>query len=101
MPETDSTPKPPPFAGSIGLSMLAPVVGLPLFIHALGGAIFTGLGVAAASTVMLPFAGKMLLSGKGIKLPHPVGFKEAYTKQSVTALIPEAMTVPEPVNEEC
>jgi hypothetical protein len=55
-----------PSDGIKGLAMMAPVVGLPFLLHALGGAVITGVGFVAVSTVVSPFAGKILQAAKGL-----------------------------------
>ncbi|TLU83096.1 MAG: hypothetical protein FDX30_08505 [Chlorobium sp.] len=41
--------------GIKGLAMMAPVVGVPLFVHAMGGVFLTGIGFFALSPIIAPF----------------------------------------------
>ncbi|MEE9904160.1 hypothetical protein [Chlorobium sp.] len=56
---SDTLPVQLPSDGIQGLAMMAPVVGLPLLLHAVGGAVITGAGFAAVSTVVSPIAAKI------------------------------------------
>jgi hypothetical protein len=55
-----------PSDGIKGLAMIAPVVGLPLLLHAVGGAVITGAGFVAVSSVMNPIAGIISRATKGL-----------------------------------
>ncbi|NTU59052.1 MAG: hypothetical protein HGB00_09105 [Chlorobiaceae bacterium] len=55
--------------GVKGLAMMAPVIGFPLIVHALTGAVITGVagvGLAAISSVMGPFKEDILQATKGM-----------------------------------
>jgi len=56
---SDTLPVQLPSDGIKGLAMMAPVVGLPLLLHAVGGAVVTGAGFAAVSSVASPIAAKI------------------------------------------
>ncbi|NTU68660.1 MAG: hypothetical protein HGB02_07255 [Chlorobiaceae bacterium] len=64
MPETNSVPvKAPIPEGSKGLVMLAPVIGLPVLLHAVTGAVVGGVGAAVMSMVLGPVAKQVLPEG--------------------------------------
>lgn len=54
----------PPTDGIKGLAMMAPIVGLPFLLHAVGGAVVTGAGFAAVSSFMSPIAAKIFQERK-------------------------------------
>lgn len=81
--------------GATGLSMIAPVVGLPLFFHALGGVFVTGLGAVAISTVMSPFTGKILQATKGTTFLPPSGFRRTSLNPSIIEHVPITISVHE------
>ncbi|KZK75078.1 MAG: hypothetical protein A3K90_04495 [Pelodictyon luteolum] len=56
MPESASSASKPAQQGVQGLAMLAPFVGTPLCLHALGGAFFMGAGIAATLVPIAPAA---------------------------------------------
>jgi hypothetical protein len=84
-----------PSEGATVLSMIAPVVGLPLFFHALSGVFFTGFGAVAISTVMSPFTGKILQITKGTTFLPPSGFRRTCLKQSIIEHVPINISVHE------
>ncbi len=57
---SDTLPVQVPSDGIKGLAMMAPVVGLPFLLHAVGGAVITGIGYAAVSSLLSPLATKIL-----------------------------------------
>ncbi|NHQ60712.1 hypothetical protein G9409_08985 [Chlorobium sp. BLA1] len=77
--------------------MMAPVIGLPLFLHALSGAFVAGLGAAAISTVMAPFAGKILQATKGMPLLPSFDIKPAMLETSLVEHVPITISVQESV----
>lgn len=79
----DTLPVKAPSEGIPGLSMIAPFIGLPLFIHALSGAVLTGLGFAAFSSFTLPFAGKILRRSDGLTGKNPLVFDQDRIESSI------------------
>jgi hypothetical protein len=88
---TDASPAKLPSDGIKGLAMMAPVVGLPLFIHALGGVVISGVGFAALTSAMSPFREEILKAVNGIGLRNPDEVKKAVPASSV--LVPVSITV--------
>ncbi|NTW83494.1 MAG: hypothetical protein HGB36_09030 [Chlorobiaceae bacterium] len=66
MSETISLPKNTSSDGIKGLAMMAPVVGFPLFIHAMGGVFLTGIGFIALSPIFAPFKENILKATKNM-----------------------------------
>ncbi|AOS83053.1 hypothetical protein BIU88_02170 [Chlorobaculum limnaeum] len=63
MPESSSTALNPSQNGVKGWAMMLPVVGLPLGVHAIGGALFAGVGIAVTiAPIALPAAVPLLYS---------------------------------------
>jgi hypothetical protein len=90
-----------PSEGATGLSMIAPVLGLPLFFHALSGVFVAGLGAVAISTVMSPFTGKILQATKGTTLLPSSGFRRACLEPSLPEPLSITFSVEESVSETC
>lgn len=86
---SDTLPLQVPSDGIKGLAMMAPVVGLPFLLHAVGGAVITGIGFAAVSSVVSPFAEKFLQAAKGLIAQPSTGFGKALPAHPV----PVAITV--------
>ncbi len=72
---------------------MAPVVGFPLVLHAVGGAVVTGLGVAAFSALLSPYAEKVFQTDKEKSGRHPLASRYARMNSSDTELIPVRITV--------
>lgn len=73
MSESSSTTTKPVANGIQGLAMMAPIIGVPLGLHAMGGAILVGVGIApialpAAVPLLVNFALKGDLSSFAEKL---------------------------------
>uniref|UniRef100_Q3AQD4 Uncharacterized protein n=1 Tax=Chlorobium chlorochromatii (strain CaD3) TaxID=340177 RepID=Q3AQD4_CHLCH len=49
-----------PSQGINGLAMLTPIIGFPIFFHALSGMVVAGIGVTAYNNVVAPLAGKLV-----------------------------------------
>jgi hypothetical protein len=89
-----------PSDGITGLSMMAPVIGLPIFLHALSGAVVAGIGFLAYSTVS-PVAGKILQATKEIPLLSFPDIKQARLEPSRVEHVPITFSVQESVGELC
>ncbi len=100
MSATDSVPIKLPVEGSTGLAMMAPVVGLPLLFHALGGVVLTGLGFVAISSVIKPLAGKMLRVAKGVSDGHLPASKKGCLESPLSEEIPFTVVSSQPVSAE-
>ncbi|ASQ90157.1 hypothetical protein CHL67_03725 [Prosthecochloris sp. GSB1] len=64
MPDTGTLPTHVRSDGVKGLAMMAPMAGLPVFMHALGGVILTGAGFAAIASFTSPFSDRILRAGQ-------------------------------------
>lgn len=84
---SDTLPVQAPSDGIKGLAMMAPVVGLPLLLHALGGAVITGIGFTAVSSVMNPLAEKILHLTRGLSDETPCGGGHACQELPVAVTI--------------
>ena len=80
--------------------MMAPVIGLPLLFHALGGVVLTGFGFVAISSVMKPIAGKFLKVAKGMSGEHPLGSKKVCLESSLCDAVPFTVIASQPLNAE-
>jgi len=86
-----------PSEGVTGLSMMAPVISLPLFLHALSGVFVAGIGAAAISTILAPVARKILQATKAIPLLHPSGLNQAGMTTSLVEPVPITVSFHESV----
>jgi hypothetical protein len=92
MTETDALPIEISPNGAKGLALMAPVLGLPLLLHALSGAVVGGLGFAVFSTVMSPLAGKILQAAKKTPIEIPPALDPAGQNASIYDSIPVTAT---------
>lgn len=72
-----------PSDGIQGLAMLAPVVCLPFLLPAVAGAVIAGVGFVAVSSVVSPFAGKILQATRGLIAGPSAGVGKALPEFSV------------------
>lgn len=49
-----------PPQGTTGLAMMTPIIGFPIFFHAVSGMMVTGIGVIAFNNVFAPLAEKVV-----------------------------------------
>jgi hypothetical protein len=92
MSESNALPVQTPIQGAKGLVMLTPVIGLPVLLHAVTGAVVGGLGAAVMSMVLGPAAKQLLPSGMNLAdLPllfkpvvKPYAIADTTTKSAVT-----------------
>lgn len=89
MSESSSSTSKPVASGAQGLAMMAPVIGLPLGLHAVSGALLVGAGIApialpAAVPLLVTFAMKGDLSAFAEKLFAPA--RSATEKKQVIAV---------------
>lgn len=96
---SDTLPFQVPSDGIKGLAMMAPVVGLPFLLHAVGGAVITGVGYAAVSSVVSPLVRKIFKATKGLIGGPSTGFSKALRELPVPVTVTVAPNVP--AGEEC
>lgn len=97
MSDTDHLPVTVSSEGVTGLAMMAPVAGFPLVFHAVSGAVVGGIGFAALSAFMSPFAGMIFLASRNRKLRLPAVPEDVSAASSVSVSVPVAVTVTEKV----
>lgn len=92
MSDTDHVPAKVSSEGVTGLTMMAPVVGFPLVFHAVSGAVVGGIGLAALSAFMSPFAGMIYLASRNIKPRLPAVPEDAAAASAVSVPVPVTRT---------
>ncbi|HWQ25716.1 MAG TPA: hypothetical protein VN367_02935 [Chlorobaculum sp.] len=79
--------------------MTGPAVGLPLFIHALSGAVITGAGVDVVTSVMSPFREQILEAAKGMIIRHFPGDSQVVpvipVKEPVSSIVADQVSTRE------
>jgi len=99
MSSSDSMQAQIPSDGTKGLAMMVPALGLPLFIHALGGVVISGAGFAAIASVISPFRSQILQAGKGISARSQVEVRKAVPASPVPEPVSTTVADQEPINE--
>jgi hypothetical protein len=72
-----------PSDGIKGLAMMAPVVGLPLAFHAVGGVVLSGAGFMAIATMLSPFRDEIMKVMSGV----------AGTSKNLNKSVPESEAI--------
>ena len=78
---------------------MAPVVGLPLFIHALSGAVLSGLGFAALTFSMSPFRKEILKAVNAMSMGKPVDASKTVQASTVVEPVSIKLVNQEPTSE--
>lgn len=90
---SDTLPVQLPSDGIKGLAMMAPVVGFPLLLHAVGGVVITGIGFAAVSSFVRPVADRIFQGTKGLSFDS----RQSFGKVACKIPVPITVTVIEEV----
>ena len=93
MSDTDTLPLEISPNGTKGLALMAPVLGLPLLLHAVTGAVVGGLGFAVVSVLIRPLAGKVLQAAKKSNIATPPALNPVGQNASIYDSIPVSPAV--------